>query len=1263
MLAVASCGLLCALIAAPAGAAGPLIAQWPLDASHSSGGSDYTDDVSGNGLALASPAATMHFGTALGKFGGYLANSNTTPLQVTSPLLAPQQLTLMAWIKQNGDPGTLRYIAGRGDDGGICGGSSYALYTGYAALPGLHFYVRTPGPTAPGVVSDAPPNASVFDNSWHLVAGTYDGTDVRLYVDGNQVGPAKPAPAITYAPPITGSSFFVDGYSPSAGCPDQTDFPGQIDETRVYDRALSRTELARLAAAPGPEPPALVPDADGETNSPPASASVSLRSLGAVPRGGFAGLEIKTSGPAAETQIAIDGGKPAFRVDPTTTPLLGLRLAQPGSHTVTATTIGANGATSSASTSVLIKPGSSETRRPAYFPDVAVATTTPRLLTSVLGTQTATDKACVPGSTVFFGAVEATGCFKKVESVDDIPAPERAAASEFLSTNILIENAHVLRPCKLSEPSCHGEAEAALAKDPNLKPFVSTQPVLVNGMTIAPRPGSSIVVFPAISRVISHDARISYDGSVFGSIPVKTGPLNMDVSSNIKRFTNGDAEVPLFSFDTSQAFKDIGGFPINGSVQVVFKKVGENRSTALVVDLALPDEISTAAQADPTAKVEVKADNQRGTYLGFLNIHIDEAFLGPVELANVDFTYNDAGEPAQNCPRKWWKATAEVFFIPVDPDQNGAGLIMAPEPQRNGVAFCAGAFHSAGAALEFGYPLLPPPQIFPGVFLNKVAFDFQLKNPTLFDGSATIKSAEIVTATGGFLTAFATPAHPYTFKAGDAGGALKLLAGQKFESTTVALGGTVSIEPEDDVEMELGSAYLLYNYPDYISARGSAHIQTLVFAVNAEGAFEMSTRTRRFNAFARGEVCLAGGIKVEHVGLCAAGEGRISSRGASVCFDLIDGNWTPGVGYLYGDLVPEFFFGAVGDGCKPSHFWEEDVRAARISAARPGVEARPTKGAASASAAAGLSFEVKRGETSKTVELTGAGGAPAVTVRARVERRSPPSPTKCFTASTSTWSRPRSTRPPGSGSKTASRAPMWWNRSRVRRRSRRWRRRDPNPAPGSRGRSPERAATSSSPTTPVTPRARESPSSSAARAPGSRCARSAAARERSPSGRASANAGVARSPPRSKSTGSRRRRRPSTTSRRRRRPARAGSSTSGSGGTRTSSSSPGAGPRSRGPTRRSSNSAAARCARCGSRANATPPASDTSRPSKAARSKSSPSARWAIAAGRPRRTSGRPAGRRAGCSASRSSEPQRPSARPSPPRRERACEIDPGLVW
>jgi hypothetical protein len=66
---------------------------------------------------------------------------------------------------------------------------------------------------------------------------------------------------------------------------------------------------------------------------------------------------------------------------------------------------------------------------------------------------------------------------------------------------------------------------------------------------------------------------------------------------------------------------------------------------------------------------------------------------------------------------------------------------------------------------------------------------------------------------------------------------------------------------------------------------------------------------------------------------------------------------------VYGASTPEFFAGAFGDGCKPSHFWEKDVRAARVSAVEP------------------VTFTVKRGEKVKNLQLTGAGGAPAVTLR------------------------------------------------------------------------------------------------------------------------------------------------------------------------------------------------------------------------------------------------------------------------------------------
>ncbi len=258
VVALCLCGVFAA--AAQAVAPSPLIGDWPLESAAPSGATEATADSSGNGLSLSSAAGTMHFGTDGGKFGGYLGASSATTMQVTSPLLAPPQVTLLAWIKQSGYPGLLRYIAGRGNDGPTCSGSSYALYTGYSAVAGLHFYVRQPDAAATAVLSDSPPDSAVFDGNWHLVAGTFDGANIHLYVDGVEVGSPKPASGIGYGSPITDSSFYVDGYPPQAACLGASDFPGLIDEVRVYSRALTATELQRLAAAPGPVPPVLLPD-------------------------------------------------------------------------------------------------------------------------------------------------------------------------------------------------------------------------------------------------------------------------------------------------------------------------------------------------------------------------------------------------------------------------------------------------------------------------------------------------------------------------------------------------------------------------------------------------------------------------------------------------------------------------------------------------------------------------------------------------------------------------------------------------------------------------------------------------------------------------------------------------------------------------------------------------------------------------------------------------------------------------------------------
>jgi uncharacterized repeat protein (TIGR01451 family) len=732
------------------------------------------------------------------------------------------------------------------------------------------------------------------------------------------------------------------------------------------DDAASLSTEVKAAPVPSPTGPP----------TPPVTANLTPLNP-KTPLGQYAVVETHVSGPTTGALFKVDGAN-SFRTAGTS-PYVGFSFSSPGNHTVSETLYGAGGQTFTSSTIVRVTAaaGSNVPYRSVagFLPDLAVASRNLELFE-----RAAKEANCAPGTTVIFGVVEAEGCFSRIETAQDIPPSEKELVNEYYSTSQLVEHL-ANNACAVARGlKCHAEY---LSNGPlDQKPYVSRQPIKVNGMTIEPVGGDTIVVFPALSRIVSSNARISYDGGVFGNIPVRSGPLNLDLSTGVKHLNATDAQLPLFEFDTSKEFNDVGGFPINGKVQIYFKKQAEYRSTELQLNLSLPKDISTAAGADPTALVQVDADNKRGTYLNHLNFHVGEAFLGPVRLANLDFTYNDAGEPAQECPAKWWKATAEVFFIPVDDGEEGAGVRMAPQPERNGVAFCAGSFHSAGAELKFGYPI-PPPEIFPGVTLNAIEFDFQVQKPVLFDGAVTIKAAEYVTAVGGFLAAFATPSAPYTFQPGDAGGALKPLSGQKYESPTFAVGGQVFIEPYEDVNLEMGSAYLLYSYPDFIVAHGSANLQTFLFAINASAGLEMDARTRKFNALLEGEVCLAGGIKIAGVGACVGGEARVSSRGLSVCFNFGHGAWTPGVGDVYGHF-PEFFLGAAGDGCKPSHFWEKNVRSADaliLASNRQAVgEWGNHRAAAHASAAGPLTVTVAKGETGKSVELVGSGGAPAVTI-------------------------------------------------------------------------------------------------------------------------------------------------------------------------------------------------------------------------------------------------------------------------------------------
>jgi hypothetical protein len=117
-----------------------------------------------------------------------------------------------------------------------CMAASYGLYTG--SNGGLQFYVSQNDGL--NFVTSPDAGTAVWNGSWHFVVGTYDGANVRLYVDGAQIGTGSPeSGAIGYG--LTdGNDLFIGHYD---GCT-LHDFAGSIDEPTVWSTALTGQQIS-----------------------------------------------------------------------------------------------------------------------------------------------------------------------------------------------------------------------------------------------------------------------------------------------------------------------------------------------------------------------------------------------------------------------------------------------------------------------------------------------------------------------------------------------------------------------------------------------------------------------------------------------------------------------------------------------------------------------------------------------------------------------------------------------------------------------------------------------------------------------------------------------------------------------------------------------------------------------------------------------------------------------------------------------------------
>ena len=143
--------------------------------------------------------------------------------------------TASAWIKRSG-ANTSRETVLSYKELDYCGFVLSLNEDGKSQFP--RFWVRVQPASGSASWQYAESTAAVTANTWEHLAGTYDGETIRLYRNGSQVA-SKTAPGTMVQCSRTSSVG-------SRASNDQHRFPGLIDEVRVFDHALTDSEVKRL---------------------------------------------------------------------------------------------------------------------------------------------------------------------------------------------------------------------------------------------------------------------------------------------------------------------------------------------------------------------------------------------------------------------------------------------------------------------------------------------------------------------------------------------------------------------------------------------------------------------------------------------------------------------------------------------------------------------------------------------------------------------------------------------------------------------------------------------------------------------------------------------------------------------------------------------------------------------------------------------------------------------------------------------------------
>lgn len=196
-----------------------LIGDWPLN-----GNAKDNTPYSTNGTISGAVLTADRKGRAN---SAYSFNGTTNSITLATGHWPSQTITVSAWVNQSTLANWYDLVS---NNWGVVGAKGWDMYVNVSGTPLFGLWQN--GESQYNAFCAA---GSMTTGAWHLLTGTYDGTTVKFYFDGNVCpNTASVSGATLYTAGNVRVGEVVEGST------------HYIDDVRIWDRALSATEIGVL---------------------------------------------------------------------------------------------------------------------------------------------------------------------------------------------------------------------------------------------------------------------------------------------------------------------------------------------------------------------------------------------------------------------------------------------------------------------------------------------------------------------------------------------------------------------------------------------------------------------------------------------------------------------------------------------------------------------------------------------------------------------------------------------------------------------------------------------------------------------------------------------------------------------------------------------------------------------------------------------------------------------------------------------------------